>query len=63
MMVHGCHLLSDALEDSVYQRLGASWLLLLRAIVPPESLPYFEQFVTRTAAQYDRAQATSQAAT
>lgn len=63
MMVHGCHLLSDALEDSVYHRLGASWQMLLRAIVPAESLSYFEQFVTRTAAQYDRPQAASETAT
>lgn len=55
MIVHGCHLLSEALEDNVFQRLSESWRLLLRAIVPPESLPYFEQFVTRTAAQYSRA--------
>lgn len=57
MMVHGCHLLSDALQDSVFGRLAESWRLLLRGIVPPESLPYFEQFATRTAAQYGRAQA------
>lgn len=60
MIVHGCHLLSDALEDSVFQRLSDSWRLLLRAIVPAESLPYFEQFVTRTAAQYGRAHATTE---
>ena len=60
MIVHGCHLLSDALEDSVFQRLSDSWRLLLRAIAPAESLPYFEQFVTRTAAQYGRAHATTE---
>ncbi len=31
---------------------------LLRAIVPAESLPYFGQFATRTAAQYGRAYTT-----
>ena len=54
MMVHGCHLLSDALEDSVFERLSTSWRLLLRAIAPMDSLAYFEQFVSRTAAQYTR---------
>jgi len=61
MIVHGCHLLSDALEDSVYQRLADSWRLLLRAIVPPDSLPYFEQFVSRTTAQYSRADSAAKA--
>lgn len=54
MLVHGCHLLSDALLDSVFDRLAQSWVLLLRAIVPPDSLAYFEQFVARTSAQYGR---------
>lgn len=54
MVVHGCHLLSDALQDSVFERLAVSWRLLLRSVAPPDSLPYFEQFVTRTAAQYGR---------
>ncbi len=57
MMVHGCHLLSDALQDSVFERLSQSWRLLLRAVVSTESLPYFEQFVTRTTVQYGRTDA------
>lgn len=52
MTVHGCHLLSDATGDSVSVRLEQSWRMLLRASVPAESLPYFEQFLTRTAKQY-----------
>lgn len=47
--VHGCHLLSDALGDDVIERLARSWRTLLPGMVPAESLPYFEQFVTRTA--------------
>lgn len=54
MIVHGCHLLSDALEDSVFERLADSWRLLLRAVVPHEAVPYFERFVERTSAQYGR---------
>ncbi|MFM9034025.1 MAG: TetR family transcriptional regulator [Mycobacterium sp.] len=52
MTVHGCHLLSDATGDSVSQRLEQSWRMLLRASVPVESLPYFEQFLARTAKHY-----------
>lgn len=54
MVVHGCHLLSDALQDNVFERLALSWRMLLRSLVPTGSLPYFEQFVTRTADQYGR---------
>lgn len=53
MTLHGCHLLSDAMQDSVVDRLSESWPLILRGIVHPDSLPYFKQFVTRTAAHYD----------
>lgn len=52
MNVHGCHLLSDAMDDSVSDRLVASWRILLRAIVPEDSGAYFEQFLLRTAGQY-----------
>lgn len=47
--VHGCHLLSDAMRDDVIHRLDRSWQGLLRSMVATESLPYFEEFVTRTA--------------
>lgn len=52
MTVHGCHLLSDALDDNVFQRLAESWEMLLPAMVREEALPYFEQFLARTAAQF-----------
>ena len=52
MIVHGCHLLSDATGDSVSERLERSWRMWLQASVPTESLPYFEQFLTRTAKHY-----------
>lgn len=47
--VHGCHLLSDAMGSDVLAQLQRSWLNLLPAFVPAESLAYFQQFVTRTA--------------
>lgn len=53
--IHGCHLLSDAMSDDVIDRLSRSWHALLRAIVAEESLPYFEQYLRRTAAQYGAA--------
>jgi AcrR family transcriptional regulator len=51
--VHGCHLLSDAMMDSVFNRLTDSWRMLLPSIVPAGSLAYFEQFLMRTAAQFE----------
>ena len=53
--VHGVHLLSDAMMDDVFARLTESWRMLLRAIVPAESLVYFEQFLSRTAAEFGTA--------
>lgn len=53
--LHGCHLLSDAMDDNVIDRLHESWSLLLRSIVPDQSLPYFRNFLERTAAQFDPA--------
>jgi AcrR family transcriptional regulator len=47
--VHGCHLLSDAMGDDVIERLSRSWQGLLRALVPAESLPRYEEFVARGA--------------
>jgi hypothetical protein len=51
--VHGVHLLSDAMMDNVFPRLAESWRMLLPAIVPADSLPYFSQFLARTAAQFE----------
>ena len=53
--VHGVHLLSDAMMDDVFARLTESWRMLLRAIVPAESLAYFEHFLSRTAAEFGTA--------
>ena len=50
--VHGVHLLSDAMMDNVFPLLTESWRMLLRAIVPEESLPHFEQILARTAAEF-----------
>ncbi|MFN8070955.1 MAG: TetR/AcrR family transcriptional regulator [Mycobacterium sp.] len=47
--VHGCHLLSDALDDDVIARLARSWHMLLPAMVPADRLAYIEEFVDRTA--------------
>lgn len=50
--VHGCHLLSDAMGDDVIGRLTRSWHILLPAMVRPELLADYQQFVVRTAARY-----------
>lgn len=50
--LHGCNLLSDALGDSVFTRLGLSWQVLLTSVAPDESQHYFAQFLTRTLAEY-----------
>ncbi len=50
--IHGCHLLSDALFDDVIDRLKRSWHMLLRSMVPDDSLDYFERFMARTASEY-----------
>lgn len=55
VILHGCHLLSDAMMDNVFHRLTDSWRMLLPAIVPAESLAYFEQFLTRTAVRFEPA--------
>jgi AcrR family transcriptional regulator len=50
--VLGTRLLADATGDDVYARLAQVWTVILRGIVPPQKLPYFQQFVTRLAQQY-----------
>lgn len=50
--VHGCHRLSQGEEHRSADRLAQCWLVLLRGIVPPESINYFSQFVERTAKGY-----------
>jgi AcrR family transcriptional regulator len=50
----GSQLLSDALGDDVCGRLARAWRVLLVALVPSESVSYFQEFLARIAAQYDR---------
>lgn len=50
--LHGCNLLSDALGDSVFTRLGLSWQVMLASVAPEESQHYFAQFLKRTLAEY-----------
>ncbi len=50
--VLGAQLLSDAVGDDVCGRLVRAWRVLLVAIVPDESVPYFQEFLARIAAQY-----------
>ena len=48
--VHGCHLLSDAMNDDVMVRLERSWQALLAGTAPADSLPRLEEFIAQTAA-------------
>lgn len=50
--VLGAQLLSDATGDDVCGRLGQAWRLLIPALVPRESVPYFREFLARVAAQF-----------
>ncbi len=49
--VLGTHLLTNALGDDIDARLARVWRLLLRAIVPAESVGYFSEFVRRASAR------------
>lgn len=53
MVVYGCHALADALSDNVFGRLTENWRVLLRSIVPAESLDYFVGFLEHTAGRFD----------
>lgn len=48
----GCELLSEALGHDVFAHLARTWRIMLRGIVPPAKLPYFQQVVTRIARQH-----------
>lgn len=50
--VLGCHLLSDAIGDDPFARLARAWRVLLPSLVSTEAMPYFQDFVARTVAQY-----------
>ncbi len=52
--VLGAQLLSDAIGDDVCSRLARAWRVLIVALVPSESVSYFQEFLARIAAQYDR---------
>ena len=52
--VLGSHLLSDAVGDDLYARLARSWRVLLGAVVPRGSLPYFRDYVARMYQTYAR---------
>lgn len=58
--VLGCHLLSDAIGADVFAMLARTWRVLLGAIVRPEALPYFRDFVTRTCQAYTDVPVTAQ---
>ena len=45
--VLGTHMLTNALDDDIDTRLAKVWRVLLRAIVPAESLGYFHEVVRR----------------
>jgi hypothetical protein len=47
-------LLSDAMGDDVCGRLGRAWRVLIVALVPSESVPYFREFLARVAAHLAR---------
>ncbi|WP_059020282.1 TetR/AcrR family transcriptional regulator [Mycobacterium sp. M26] len=51
--VIGCQFLAAALGDDLVDRLARAWRVLLRAIVPAESLPYFDEVLRRAAAERD----------
>lgn len=52
--VIGCQFLAAALGDDLVDRLARAWHVLLRAIIPAESLPYFDEVLRRAAAERDR---------
>lgn len=52
ILLHGCDQLSEAMHDDPIARLTQCWEVLLRGIVPADSLQYFEQFLARTSSTY-----------
>ena len=48
----GINVLLGATDDAVFAYLTATWRVILRAIVPAPLLPYFREFVARTAHQF-----------
>ncbi len=50
--VVGTRLVTDATGEDIVARLLGVWTVILRGIVPPQKLPYFQQFAARQAHQY-----------
>ncbi len=50
--VLGSHLVSAALQDDPFVRLARSWRVLLRAILPRESWPHFDEVLNQVVARY-----------
>ncbi len=50
--VVGINVLLGTTDDAVFAYLNSTWRVILRAIVPPQLLPYFHELVARTAHQY-----------
>ena len=49
----GNRILADALGDDIFAQLVQMWQVLLRGIVPAQSLPYFSELVSRMAQRYE----------
>jgi len=50
--VVGAHALLGTTNDAVFTYLSETWRVVLRGIVPAQSLSYFREFVTRMGQQY-----------
>ena len=49
----GNRVLADALGDDIFGQLLQIWRVLLRAIVPAQSLPWFYELVARMTQHYE----------
>lgn len=50
--VTGTQVMAAASHDNIVTRLAQVWRIILAGTVPPESLPYFTQFLSRVEHQY-----------
>lgn len=55
LLVYGSHHLARMRREDHYVGLAENWMILLRSVVPAESLSYFEKCVARTAEQFGSA--------
>lgn len=53
--VVGTNALLGTTDSGIFLMLGRAWRVILRGIVPPTSLPYFQEYVTRMADQFANA--------